>query len=340
MVAGLREHLWRYTGQQSSRNTLARLDDAAWLAAWDTALQATRGAAVLFRGSELGVLALRARHHGARHVFSQESFPLDTRITTGVIQKHCLRSWHSLHDGSIVTMTEDERRSSFEEFTKDIDVVTPGGGRLAGRRCDYFVFPDIDHSLLGTGIVKAIAQYRTSGDMTHTRILPAHARVFAMGIAWTYPTPFRLHPLNELRWNFRPEAFDVPDGGWRALTAPVEVGEIDFEHFVETDWLVHLPLLADGTLDGIVFWFDLDLGASHLSNAPGGTVQCIKPAIQYTDAIEGLTRGQVLPLRVRVGETRLHFHTQPPASRLRSHRLPGWYLPMLVDEARNAAYRR
>lgn len=340
MVEGLRRHLWRYSDQQSSKNTLARIEDPVWLAAWDEALSATAGAKVMLRGSELGLLALRALHHGASRALAVERFPLDERITAGIVHKHLLTRWHALHGAEIPGWSEAQRRESFEGDTSHIDVVSPEDERLQQEQCDWLVFSGIDHSLLGTGVVAAIRHHRAFGLGRNARILPAKARVFAMGIQWTYPgTEFSLQPMNELRWSVYPSALEYASECWRVLAAPTELGTIDLEHFAETLWDVQLPIVETGTLDAIVFWFELDLGTTRISNAPDGGLRCIKPAVQYTDPLEGMVRGEALRMRVHVKETRLYFETQPPTRQQRTHVLPPWYVPMLVDRTRNDAYR-
>jgi type III protein arginine methyltransferase len=330
---GLRQHLWRYSAQQSPKNVLARLEDSVWLEAWDTALSAMADATVLLRGSELGLFALRALHHGARHVLAVESFPLDARIASGIIHKHFLSAWHARHGAAIQEWTEEQRSESFAACAKDIEIALVSDEQPPGADRDYLAFANIDHSLLGTGIVKAIKQQRAR------RVLPAKATVFAMAIEWAYPAaPFELQPLNELRWSLHPQALDLAPEAWTALTAPVRVGEIDFANFAETRWDVALPVIAAGNVTAIIFWFELDLGGARLSNAPGSALRCIKPAVQYTDAVS-VTLGETLPLRVHVKETRLHFETQPPATQERAHGLPSWYVPMLLDQSRNEAYR-
>lgn len=338
MVEGLRQHLWRYSGHQSSKNTLARFEDPVWLAAWDRALSATAGSSVLFGGSELGVFALRALAHGADRAVAVEAFPLDARIANGIVHKHFLKAWHALHGAAIQGWSEDERRSSFEGFAQGIDILAPDSERLVEERCDIFAFPQIDHSLLGTGIVRAIRRYRASGIAAGARILPAKARIFAMGIQWNDSAAhFRLQPLDRLRWSPYPQALDLPPECWTALTASTPVGEIDFEHFIETVFDVELTVIAEGRVDAIVFWFELDLGAARLGNAPGGDLKCIAPAVQYTDGVP-VVPGTPMRVHAEVKENRLHFRTEPAASRLRSHALPGWYVPRLLDRERNEAY--
>lgn len=337
-VDGLKQHLWRYSAQMSARNTLARLDDPVWRAAWDAALSTLKQARVVFHGSELGVFALRALHHGAAHALCVEAYPPDARLVTGMVQKHFLKPWHAQHAALIEGWSEEERRASFDEFTSAIDIAAPGGQVADEQAADCLVLPQIDHTLLGTGIVRAIRQY-CDGRAAPARILPAKATVFAMAVEWAYPgNAYQLEPLNRLRWSLYPQALDLSREFWNALTEPVRVGEIDFADFSEAKWDLALPVVRSGTVDAIVFWFELDLGAAQLSNAPGGALQCIKPAVQYTDPA-AVQAGGLLALRAHVEESRLYFETTPPATLQRTHGLPDWYVPMLGDRGRNDAYR-
>lgn len=344
-VAGLRRLLWRYSGQQSCRNILARLADSKWLAAWDGALAALRGSRALFYGSELGLFGLRALHHGVAHALCVESFPLNVRITTGMVQKHFLGSWHALHGAAIRQWSEEEREKSFDSFVENIDIAAAEELTASQAACDYFVFPNIDHSLLGTGIVKALRQLRAATGKNPAHILPARATVFAMGIQWVYPqasagaTPLTLQPMNRLRWSLYPQPLDVEPQLWSAVTAPAELGVIDFASFAETTWTVDLPVLDGIRVDAILFWFELDLGNTRLSSAPDGGLACLKPAVQYIDPVS-VTPGESLRVCAQVHETRLHFQTQSSVSQPRLHNLPGWYIPMLGDQQRNDAYRK
>lgn len=336
-VEGLRQHLRRHSGQISARNAIGRLEDPAWLAAWDAALATTAGLRVWLQGSELGVFALRALHHGAAHALCAEPFPLDTRIATGVAQTRFLTRWRALHGAAIPGWSEEERRASFEEFAGAIDIVMAGAQAPLDVRCDCFVFPQIDHTLLGTGIIKAVRGY-CAGRAAPARVMPAKATVYAMGIQWMYPgAAFQLAPMNRLRWSMYPQALDLGPEFWKARTEPVRCGEIDFANFSEATWDIVLPVTSDGTVDAVVYWFDLDLGNVRISNEPGGQLQCIKPAVQYTDPIAVRSAGSV-NVRARVEESRLFFQALPPPVLQRTYSLPSWYVPMLGDRYRNDAY--
>lgn len=339
MVDGLRQHLLRYSEHQSSKNSLVRLEDREWVDAWDSALRTTKGSTVLFHGSELGVFALRARNQGSTRVFIAERSPWDQRIAGGIVQKNLLAAWHQAHGVEIQESSKQDRRASFEAFAKDIHVGSPEAKEIDHARCDYFVFPNIDHSLLGTGIVKAIRNSRSSGLPVHARILPAKAKLFAMAIQWRYQaSSFELQLMNEVRWGFYPDALSTSPDHWTALSNPAPIGEIDFENFREAKWSIPVPINLSGSVDALVYWFELELGEARISNAPGSSLRCIKPAVQYVDSIP-VERGQSLVVRINVRETRLHIETESVSSKLRSYQLPNWYIPMLLDRQRNNAFR-
>ncbi|NOT89847.1 MAG: hypothetical protein HOP03_16950 [Lysobacter sp.] len=337
-VEGLGQHLSRYGNQQSPRQCIARLEDPEWLKAWDSALSALAGDSVLFCGSELGVFGLRALHHGAAQVLCAESYALDARITAGMVQKHFLLPWQERHGADLKDRTPEERRASFEAFVQGIDIEGPDGNQRDEGGYDVLVFPRIDHSLLGTGIVKAIRRHQASAAGKPTRVLPARATLFAMAIQWQYPSAdVPLPELDRLRWSLYPQALELDATFWNALTTPIQVGEIDFVDFKEQHLQVELPVVRAGQVDAIVYWFDLDLGVARLGNAPGSELQCIKPAVQYTDPID-VQPMQSLPVRIRIDETRLYVQAQPAPKELHARNVPAWFIPTLGDQRRYDAY--
>ncbi|MDQ3289555.1 MAG: 50S ribosomal protein L11 methyltransferase [Pseudomonadota bacterium] len=338
-VKGVLAHLGRYSDQYSPRAALNRLEKPQWLAAWDSALSRCSGERILMHGSELGVFALRALSHGAAHVHCLEPTPLDARITLGMLQKHFLGPWHELHGAAIKDWSEAQRRASFDDYTSAIEVALCDNDKpsAAAVDVDVFMFPRIDHTLLGTGLVGAVRRYLEAAGVAG-RVVPASAEIHAVGIAWNYPgSAFDLELMERLRWSPYPQPLDLDATFWTALTATVRVGSVDFARFEETDWQLEMPVLGDGRIDAWLFWFDLDLGGTVISNGPDQFPGGLQPAVQYTDPI-AVRVGESLPLTVHVGETRLNFRTQPPTSLPRSHRLPSWYVPMLGDVRRNEAY--
>lgn len=339
MVEGVTQLLRRYSAHQSPRSTLARLEDPAWLAAWDAALATTRDTNVQLYGSELGLLAVRARQHGAKRVIAVEPFPLDERIAGGIVQKNLLLEWRARHGPAIQGWSDDERRTSFEAFADGIRVVAPSDTSLNDTPWNCFAFPNIDHSLLGTGLVQAIRRFKSSSPAERARILPARAQLFAMPIQWTYDsTTFRIEPIRQLRWSLHPQALQDDLNHWKALAAPQPIGVVELENFVARRWERQFSITEAGDIDAVLYWFELDLGAARIGNAPGGPLRCMRPAVQFCDPIPAVP-GQRLTIRVTATESRLHIETEPAPRALRSHQLPSWYLPMLLDRERNEAFR-
>ena len=353
-IEGIARHLWRYSGQSSARNAIQRLTDPVWCTAWDKALAGSAGARMRFVGSELGVFALRALHHGAAHALCAERYPQDARIATGMVQKHFLAPWHALHGQAIQRWSEEERRASFETFAAAIDI-SGSGEEATIPDCDVLVFPQIDHTLLGTGIVPAVRAYRGEGRAA-PRVLPARATLYAMAVRWDYPdaagsadateladaaegAALALDAISRLRWSAYPQPLELAAEFWTALTAPTEIGTLDFADFAEVAWDLSLPVIADGSADAILVWFELELGDASIRSAPDSDLRCIRPAVYYTDPTP-LRRGESLALRIEAQETRLHVRPSPPPVQPRAHGLPAWYVPMLGDTRRNAAYRK
>jgi len=336
MIDGLNRHLRRYSDLQAVGNTLSRIEDPLWMSTWDSALRSTKDQNVLFVGSELGVLALRAQSYGARRTVVVEESVQASRISSGMIQKNLLIRWHAEHSHLLASSSEDERRASFEDYVKGANLFLQDD-RDASVSFARLIFANLDHSLLGTGIVKAIRKHR-SQCAPDAQTVPRKAKIFAQAIQWTYPnSAFQLQQLNQLRWSLFPQPLDLPADAWVALTEVVNAGEIDFANFSEAVWPMSLPIHSSGDMDAILFWFELDLGAVILSNSPYSGLRCIKPAVQYCDSSK-LIAGERLTLTVHLSETLLRFKAEPPTLKKRTDWLPSWYLLMVLDAERNAAY--
>jgi tetratricopeptide (TPR) repeat protein len=300
-----KELLRRESEHRSAHTTLARLDDATWCEAWEQALRGTTGANVILCGSELGLHALLALRCRASHVWALERVPLERKIAFGILQRNLFAQWEAYRADRAAD--EDVRRRSFETFSKAIEVLGPDDPSIARANADYLVFPNIDHSLLGTGIVAAVRTYRNQGPARDARVLPAKAKVFAMGITWREPLRSDVLELSQLL--ARPHSvqrLDLDSERWEPLTAPTCVGTIDFERFEETTWAADLPVVCAGKLDAIVYWFELELGAERITNAPGSRLRCIRPAITAAASIE-LASQDMLALNVQVQEQSLRF---------------------------------
>lgn len=339
MVRAVREHLRRYGNHQSPKNTLARLEDDRWLAAWDPALRAMSGRDVVFWGSELGVFALRASTYGARRIVVLEPNPLERRITAGIVRKNQLLSWHAKYGEQMASASSAEKEASFEALTRTIEVVgEPDTADLSTLESPVLVLPNLDHSLLGTGAAAAAGRCRERGLAADAQILPARATVHAMGLQWRYAqTPFDLRPMNRFRWSPYPDTQDLPPAAWLPLTDVTQIGEIDFGRCADAVWSTDVQVHTSGTLDAIMYWFELDLGGSILSNTPDSGLRCLRPAIQYADSSHVQAGGSV-PVKLHVSKTRLRFEPTPEPTEVRTGMLASWYMPMIHDGHRNAAY--
>lgn len=341
---GLLQHLRRYSAHQHVRNAIHRLQDADWLRCWEQALPILSGRRVAMHGSGLGLLALRALAVGARHVRCVEPSAQTARIAAGLSHKHHLAAWHAEHGEAVRQWDEATQRASFDAFTAAIDIVVDGEESPHASDRDTFLFTDIDHTLLGTGIVPAVRAFLASRDVdvdvdVAPIVLPARATVHAMAVQWCDPDPKTgLSALRARRWSAYPQPFDMPASCWRALTPPTRIVDIDFENFTPGDHPVEMEIVEDGIADAIVFWYDLELGDVVISTAPQATTNSLRPAMQYIDPL-ACRAGERMPFRLRLRETRLSLLSDPPPGHARGDALPGWHLSMLADTVRDDAYR-
>lgn len=338
MVDGLREHLRRYSSLHAPKNALRRLEQPAWSAAWDRVLENVAGHSVVFWGSELGVLADRALQRGAARVTVIETSPHARRIAAGVIQKNQLLRWHRDHGAALADTTEEARRESFESHSATVPVLAPDSQELQGLHADVFVFAELDHSILGSGLLHALDRFRQAGG-TVARVAPAAARLFAVPIQWEYPSAdFDLAPVDALRWSFAPEALEHCEG-YVTLSEPAELGRFEFGTSEwPRVWQHQVSVTRPGRVDAIVFWaeWELDDGV-RLSAAPGAD-SGVAPGVQFADPVN-VEAGSGIALTITASATRLALSLVPAPERLRKARLPSWYVPMLLDGARNEAYR-
>lgn len=339
---GLLQHLRRYSAHQHVRNAMHRLQDDAWLRCWEQTLATLNGRRVAMHGSGLGLLALRALELGAQHVRCIEPSAQTARIAAGLSHKHHLAAWHARHGESLRQWDEATQRASFDDFSAAIEIVADeDASQHAGDR-DAFVFTDIDHTLLGTGLVPALRAFLAGRDADADAapiLLPARASVHAMAVQWCDPDPSTdLSALRARRWSAYPQPFDLPASCWRALTPATHIVDIDFANFTPEDRAIDLTIVEDGIVDAIVFWYDLELGDTVISTAPETATGRLRPAMQYIDPL-ACHVGDRLPLRLRLGDTRLSLLSDPPPSRSRDDTLPGWHASMLADRVRDSAYR-
>jgi protein arginine N-methyltransferase 7 len=337
MVDGVRQHLVRYSNLNAIASALERVDHPRWLDAWDQALRAMRGARIVFHGTELGILPLRALAHGASAAIAYEPHPSSARLASGLMQKNRLLAWHQQHAEAAPGMTMEERQASFTAFNESIQIIASMPA-VQAEHADWFVFPNIDHTLLGTGIVAAIRAFRTQQGNERAKVAPERARVFAQAIRWNYPGgPDGLDALECFRWSPYPIALDPDEAAWLAVTEPAHLGDLDLADFVPTSWNITTPALTSGTVNGFIVWFELDVAGVKLSGAPGANEGGFHPAFHYVDPFI-VSAGEPVTCAVHVSETRMRVASATATTAMRQMLLPTWYVPMLLDARRNDAY--
>ena len=95
----------------------------------------------------------------------------------------------------------------------------------------------------------------------------------------------------------------------------------------------------DGVLNGVAFWFELDLvDELRFGTAPGGGR---RQRVQWVDPVR-VAKGAPIRVAARVTETRVAFEVTAPqrvAPVVHRHCLGRWHLDMVADARRNAAFR-
>ena len=95
-------------------------------------------------------------------------------------------------------------------------------------------------------------------------VVPTAATLYCMGIEalTTEVEGVKLSAFNAYRWDAEYSAVRLADLPHRRLTAPAKVSETFFDGEKRPrprDSLVKLDVVATGTLNAVVFWFDLHL---------------------------------------------------------------------------------
>src|SRR6185312_7448725 len=117
---------------------------------------------------------------GATKVTVVSTNSLEHRVTSGIIEKNRLVQWRLAVGDRFAQMSPEERQASFESLDRNIEIVT--AEQLGGIACDWLVFPALDSSLLGTGLVGALERCHNAGLQPRLGVLPARIDVRAMAI--------------------------------------------------------------------------------------------------------------------------------------------------------------
>ena len=214
--------------------------------------------------------------------------------------------------------------------------------------------PDLfDGGLLGRRALPYVRHARRHLAVPECVVVPARARVFCAPLAARLPASHGvpLAALDRYRWGPGSEELDLDGsmqaraGAYRLLAPPVPCAELDFcAADVEAALAAHEARLAfeageDGVLNGVAFWFELDLvDELRFGTAPGGGR---RQRVQWVDPVR-VAKGAPIRVAARVTETRVAFEVTAPqrvAPVVHRHCLGRWHLDMVADARRNAAFR-
>lgn len=181
----------------------------------------------------------------------------------------------------------------------------------------------MDHGLLGSGLVADMRSCREHLLEEKAEIFPARANIYVMAIQWISELDGQeLKGLDDFRWSPYPRRVDLNMGGWRGLSKPQKVADLNLADFESCELELALALENSGTLHGFVFWFELAGNGLNLNTGPDGT-NWPGQAFQYCDPADVNEKDQ-LAVTLHVTEDRLFFQTTPPISQIRKGSLPRW----------------
>jgi type II protein arginine methyltransferase len=264
----------------------AMINDAernqAFLAAMQR--QVKQGDLVLDVGAGSGLLAMMAVRAGARAAISCEGLEPVAYMARRIVESNGL-----LDRVTIVP------KMSFEMAV----------GRDLPARADILVTETVDCGLLGEGIIPIVRHARANLLVENARIIPAAARVcFALleSVAIhrnnfvSDAAGFDLSLFN--RFSTR-DYFPVRLSTWghRLLSTPTQAFSFDFRSDPLEPRTARVPveITSSGYIHGIVFWFELDLGAgASLSNDPGKSRSHWMQAVQCLEVPVRMAQGQTV----------------------------------------------
>jgi Ribosomal protein L11 methyltransferase (PrmA) len=277
----------------------AMLNDGDRTRAFQAALRAqiSPGQLVLDIGAGSGLLAMMAVQAGARAAVSCEMIEPIAHVARRIVAENGL--------ADRITIVP---KSSF----------ALGVGADLPARADVLVTETIDCGLLDEGILPIIRHAREHLLAHGARQIPASARVrFALLESWAIHRnnfAFETGGLNISLFNrfSTREYFPVRLATWshRLLSAPALAFEFDFQGELPTARTASVPvsLPRGGTVHGVVFWFELELGGGvQLSNGPDNTASHWMQAVQCFEVPIPLPRGAVV-VEVSHDETGLWFN--------------------------------
>jgi predicted RNA methylase len=292
-------HLNRIYRRLVPRWHFAMLNDGERNQAFHRALQAqlTPGQLVLDIGAGSGLLAMMAVRSGARAAISCEMLEPIAHLARRIAEANGVA-----HRISIVP------KASF-----DLTV-----GEELPERADLLVTETVDCGLLGEGILPIIRHAREHLLHEHSKLIPARA-----SLSCSLLRSSAIHGNNFVseaegfdvslfnHFSTR-EYFPVRLSTWphTLMSEPVKLFDFDFlrDSLEPRSTRVRFEARESGPVHGVVFWFELDLGAGiRLTNAPDNTRGHWMQAVHCFEVPVHVERGQVLGLDVHHDDTSLRF---------------------------------
>ena len=280
---------------------LPMLADTVRNDAFQAAIEAavTAGDVVLDIGTGTGLLAMMAARAGARHVVACEALPDMAELARLVVDAN--------------------------GFGDRIDVVAKSSTDLAvgvdmAERASLLVSETFDALLIGEGAIDWFAHAREHLLTPGARMIPAGGTI--RGQLASVPRLKRLHPLNDISgFDLRPFArralekqfypINLQAEQWTALSEPFDVLKLDFRDHIASrqNWSLPVTATADGVVDGLLLWFDLQLD-DHISltSGPGEhKASHWDPVVFVFDATCSVRAGETVAFNARMGSNVLFF---------------------------------
>eukprot|EP00628_Pelagophyceae_sp_CCMP2097_P009279 CAMPEP_0184127762 /NCGR_PEP_ID=MMETSP0974-20121125/26236_1 /TAXON_ID=483370 /ORGANISM="non described non described, Strain CCMP2097" /LENGTH=942 /DNA_ID=CAMNT_0026431173 /DNA_START=1 /DNA_END=2826 /DNA_ORIENTATION=- len=212
-----------------------------------------------------------------------------------------------------------------------------------------------DEGLLGLRALPYIRHARRALCSPTPLVVPHRARVFAAPVAIHMPpaSGFDVGELDRYRWAPFYEDFDLSGsiqaeaGAVVMLAEAQEIFNFDFcAHDVELalpvadSRLLEFVPKCDGEMNGVAFWYELDLVPGLQNTVSNSPRPGRKQALQWIDPV-AVRCGGAISLTASHNSTRIRFEVTAPlrlAPCVHRHAISRWHFEMVADELRNQAF--